>query len=77
MLPLATTYDLLGDIPFWLAGLLIGIILTYTVCLLGVVTGKTGRSPFWGFVLFLPGAAIVLLAWLAYGKWPSLTPKQD
>ncbi len=70
MIPYGLTWALFGDTPLWLIGLIVAPLYTCTFCLLGVVIGKAGRSPFLSLLIFIPGAAIPLLAWLAWGRWP-------
>ena len=74
MIPYGLTWALFGDLPLWLIGLIVAPLYTYNFCLLGVVIGKCGRSPFLSLLLFVPGAVIPLLAWLAWGRWPERKP---
>jgi hypothetical protein len=43
---------------------------------MGVIVGKAGYSPFWGFFGMLPGIAIVMLAIVAWGKWKKLPNRE-
>ena len=61
---------LFGMDPFWATYMVVFIALTYTCCVFGVVFGKMGRSPFWGFI-FLPPYFGVLALWIfGLGRWP-------
>ena len=44
-------WRLFGVDPFWLTQIVVFITVTYACCVFGVVFGKMGRSPFWGFLL--------------------------
>ena len=44
--------------------------ITYTLCVFGVVLVRTGRSPLWALAFLLPYAGVVVLWVLAYVRWP-------
>ena len=65
-------YAMMGPMPMWAAYLIVSIILAYTAAVVGVIVGKAGYSPFWGFLAMLPGLAIVMMARIAWGRWKRL-----
>ncbi len=65
-------YAMLGDTPMWLSYLIVSVVLAYTATVIGVLIGKAGYSPFWGFLALLPWIPIAVLAYLAWGKWKRL-----
>ena len=63
-------WRLFGADPYWLTQIVVFIAVTYTCCVFGVVFGKMGRSPFWGFI-FLPPFFGTAALWLTgFTKWP-------
>jgi hypothetical protein len=46
------------------------VTVTYTCCIFGVVFGKMGRSPFWGFILLPPLFGTIALWIFSLGRWP-------
>ena len=62
-------YAMLGGTPMWLGYLVVSIVLAYTATLAGVLIGKAGYSPFWGFLALCPLFAVIILARVAWGKW--------
>jgi hypothetical protein len=63
-------WHLFGVEPFWLTQIIVFIALTYACCVFGVVIGKMGRSPFWGFIFLPPYFGIVALWLFGLGRWP-------
>ena len=63
-------WRLFGGDPFWLTQIVVFIIVTYTCCVFGVVFGKMGRSPFWGFVFLPPFFGTIALLFAALTRWP-------
>ncbi len=76
MIPWNDYYAALGDTSLWLSYLLVSVLLAYCAAIAGVLIGKAGYSPFWGFLVLFPGAAVAVLAFLAWGKWKKL-PNRD
>jgi len=63
-------WHLFGVDPFWLTQIIVFISLTYTCCVFGVVFGKMGRSPFWGFIFLPPYFGVIALLIFGLGRWP-------
>jgi hypothetical protein len=63
-------WRLFGVDPFWLTQIVVFIALTYTCCVFGVVFGKMGRSPFWGFIFLPPYFGVIALLVFGLGRWP-------
>ena len=63
-------WRLFGTDPYWLTWIIGFITLTYACCVFGVVFGKMGRSPFWGFILLPPFFGVVALWIFGLGRWP-------
>lgn len=59
-----------GTLPPWLSHLIVVLVLTWTVCMIGVILVKAGRNPLWALLAFLPYAALAGLWWLAHARWP-------
>ncbi len=76
MIPWNDIFTLLDFAPVWLAYLIFGVTLAYTAAVVGVVIGKAGYSPFFGFFAMLPWLAIPMLAFVAWGRWRKL-PNRD
>ena len=62
-------YAMLAGTPQWLAYLIVSVVLAYTATIIGVIIGKAGYSPFWGFIGLSPVLAVIALARIAWGKW--------
>ena len=69
------------SMPPWLSLLLAGVYVLYIMVLGGILLGRTGRHPMWALCLILPYlheaftlSLFVFLFWLAYTKWPKVTP---
>jgi hypothetical protein len=62
-------YAMLGNTPLWLGYLIVSVVLAYTATIVGVIVGKAGYSPFWGFLALSPALAVIMLARIAWGKW--------
>ncbi len=62
-------YAMMGGLPTWLSYMVVSIVLAWTATIVGVAVGKAGYSPFWGFLGLSPFLAILILAFLAWGKW--------
>ncbi len=62
-------YAMLADTPQWLGYLIVSIVLAYTATIVGVIVGKAGYSPFWGFLALLPVLTVIVLARIAWGRW--------
>ncbi|HET8728717.1 MAG TPA: hypothetical protein VFO41_14510 [Alphaproteobacteria bacterium] len=60
----------LGDMAPWLSHLIASVVITYTVCIFGLVFLRTGRSPLWALVFLAPYAGVVALWVLAHVRWP-------
>jgi hypothetical protein len=56
-------WRLFGTDPYWLTQMIVFVTVAYTCCIFGVVFGKMGRSPFWGF-MFLPPYFGVIATWV-------------
>ena len=64
-------WQIFGFDPFWLTQIIASMALAYTFCVFGVVFGKMGRSPFWGFVFLLPYLLCLIPLWVfGLGRWP-------
>ncbi len=50
--------------------MIVFVTLTYTCCVFGVVFGKMGRSPFWGFIFLPPYFGVIALWITGLGRWP-------
>ncbi|HYC01696.1 MAG TPA: hypothetical protein VED40_00290 [Azospirillaceae bacterium] len=61
---------LMAGLPDWLALLILVVVVTWTVCMVGLAIAKTGRSPYWALLVFIPFAAVPLLWLWAYARWP-------
>lgn len=61
-----------GHLEPWLSHLIISLVVVYTLCIVGLVLLRTGRSPLWAFVLLVPYAGVVGLWLLAYIRWPRM-----
>ena len=59
-------------LPDWLIYLVVSVLITYTLCVAGIVLLRTGRSPLWALALLIPYAGVVLAWLLAYIRWPRL-----
>lgn len=66
----------LFGMPEWAIYLLAGLVLMYLMGVVGVILGRTGRSPLWAVLVALPilwpplFAALALGTWfLAFSKW--------
>ena len=71
MPPWGTMVALLGtDTPIWISYGVISVVITYSMCVFGVVFGKMGRSPFLGLVFPLPFLGLILLWVYGLGRWP-------
>jgi hypothetical protein len=70
MPPPGALVALFDDAPMWLSYLTVFVAITYTVCVFGVVFGKMGRTPFWGFVFLVPYLGTIMLWVFGYGRWP-------
>ena len=69
-------WRLFGVDPFWPTQITVFVALTYACCVFGVVFGKMGRSPFWGFILLPPYFGVVALWIFGLGRWPQEDAKQ-
>jgi len=65
-----------GALPAWASHLIIVLVMAWTVCMAGVVVGKTGRNPFWALLGFLPYLVLIGLWWLALARWPRMDAAQ-
>ena len=63
-------WRLLGTDPYWLTQVIVFMAVTYTCCVFGVVFGKMGRSPFWGFIFLPPFFGTIALWITGLGRWP-------
>lgn len=63
----------LGDMAPWLSHLIVSLVITYTLCIFGLVFLRTGRSPLWALVFLIPYAGVIALWVLAYVRWPRQT----
>lgn len=66
----------LAFLPDWAAYFIVLAVITWAICMVGVVLGKTGRSPLWALLAFLPAMFVVGLWILALGRWPR-EPKRN
>lgn len=58
-------------LPGWLSTLVAVLAITWTICMAGLVLGKTGRNPLWALVVFLFFPLLTAGLWLlAYMRWP-------
>ena len=63
-------WRLLGAEPSGLTYTFVFAVVAYTCCIFGVVFGKMGRSPFWGFIFLPPFFGTVALWIFGLGRWP-------
>ena len=57
-------------LPEWAAYLGVMLVVTWTVCMAGVALGRTGRSPLWALLAFVPVVFTLGLWIVALGRWP-------
>ncbi len=62
-------YYMLAGLPMWAGYLIVSVVLAYTATIIGVIIGKAGYSPFWGFVALSPLLAVIALVRIAWGRW--------
>ncbi len=60
----------LFTIPQWLEYSLAGIIIVYTMYLVGKILARAGLSPAWSLLLLVPFVQIIAVWWFAFMKWP-------
>lgn len=59
-------------LPQWGQYLLIGILLFILISSSAVTLTRTGRNPYFAFLIILPSYAQVAVLWyLAFSKWPA------
>lgn len=57
-------------LPQWLEYTIVGILIVYFMFACGKILAKTGHSPAWCLLLFVPYVQIIALWAFAYKKWP-------
>ncbi|WP_029012399.1 hypothetical protein [Niveispirillum irakense] len=68
--------ELMLSLPGWLSMLIMVLAVTWTVCMLGIALGKTGRNPLWALVIFVfPPLLAAGLWFVAVSRWPR--PEKD
>lgn len=63
--------DMLGFLPGWAGTLVAVLAITWTVCMVGLVLGKTGRNPLWALAVFFFFPLLTIGLWfIAFTRWP-------
>ena len=62
-------YGMVAGLPLWAGYLIVSIVLAYSATIVGVIIGKAGYSPFWGFLALSHGLTLIILVRFAWGKW--------
>jgi hypothetical protein len=57
------------DLPQWGSYLLEGILLFIGLSSTAVVLTRTGRSPYWAFLMLIPFVQIAAIWYLAFSVW--------
>jgi len=70
MQSLPQMYSFVAILPEWLAWLVVALAVTWTMVAYGFLIARTGRGPLWALGVLLPFVGVVVLWWLAYGRWP-------
>lgn len=58
-------------LPIWLEYTIVGLLIAYFMFACGKIITKTGRSPAWCLLLFIPFLQIIGLWLFAYAHWPA------
>ncbi|KPF85418.1 hypothetical protein IP70_12000 [alpha proteobacterium AAP38] len=68
--------DMLFFLPGWASILVVVLTITWTVCMVGIALGKTGRNPLWAMAVFLFFPLLTVGLWIvALSRWPRLDQK--
>jgi len=64
--------EVLQNTASWQEMLIMSLAGAFLVLTAGMTAGKTGRAPFWGLLMLLPGLQIIFLWILAFVSWPRI-----
>ncbi|CAK0745612.1 hypothetical protein CCP2SC5_1350007 [Azospirillaceae bacterium] len=64
--------ETLLHLPPWQGHLIVGVVLSYAICMAGWVTARAGRSPLWAMALLVPYVNVLALWCFAYCRWPAM-----
>lgn len=69
--------EMMAFLPGWASTLVAVLAITWTVCMAGLVLGKTGRNPLWALAVFVFFPLLTAGLWLlALRPWPRQEQRQ-
>ena len=67
--------EVLQNTASWQEMFIMSLAGAFLVLTAGMAAGKTGRAPFWGLLMLLPGLQIIFIWVLAFVSWPRIQEK--
>ena len=60
----------MGQLPDWVAMLIVSIWLSLVIIMSGFILARTGRTPVWALLLLFPPIQVVAIWVFAFIRWP-------